>query len=765
LTLFQRFTKLIRWDYQTGQFAAIILLCFSLVACTKATNNPYVETTETKTLTTLYTSFTARPKHLDPAQSYTSDEAEFTYQIYEPLFQYHYLKRPYQLEPLAAREMPVPVYLDSAGKVLDQNAPFEAVTTSVYNIRIKPGILYQPHPAFAKDTHGNFLYHQLGDEARQYNSPSQFKTQGTRELTAHDYVYEIKRLASSRIVSPILGHMGDYIIGLEELSQQLKEYDELLKINIQKETGSAFPPSVTDLPWLDLRQFDLPGAKALDSHTLEIRVNGKYPQFIYWLAMPFFAPIPWEADAFYSQKGFIENNLVLDWWPVGTGAYMMTENDPNSRMVLSKNPHYRGEPYPSEGEPGDESRGLLADAGKLMPFIDRVVFTREKEAIPTWNKFLQGYYDSAGVLNDTYDQTIQIGGDGNSELTSDMLKKNIRLEKSVSPTIFYLGFNWLDPVVGPGDSTEEALRAKLLRQAIAIAVDWEEFSQIFTNGRALPAHGPLPPGLFGYQDGEAGYNTQVYDIVNNKPLRKPIQDALDLLKKAGYENGIDPKTGKPLTLALDTTGGGPGDKARFDWYRKQFAKLNIQLDIRSTDWNRFQEKIRKGNAQIFFLGWNADYPDPENFLFLLYGPNSRAKTAGENASNYSNPQYDVLFERMKTMPNNEARAQIISEMIKLVQDDTPWLFSFVPQQFGLIHEWYGNVKPNDLARNSIKYKTINTAKREASRLEWNKPEWWPIPTLLIALALFIWPAWSAWKRREEIIGIREDLIQKSKRPA
>jgi hypothetical protein len=85
------------------------------------------------------------------------------------------------------------------------------------------------------------------------------------------------------------------------------------------------------------------------------------------------------------------------------------------------------------------------------------------------------------------------------------------------------------------------------------------------------------------------------------------------------------------------------------------------------------------------------------------------------------------------------------------------LFAFVPQQYGLIHQWYGNVKPNDLARNSIKYKTIDTAKRDEARKEWNRPEWWPIPVLLIALVLFVWPAWAAWKRREQAMGIREDL--------
>ena len=725
-----------------------------LVGCGKVPNSPYVEGKDDARSSTLYTAFTARPKHLDPAQSYTSDEAEFTAQVYEPLFQYHYLKRPYTLEPLVATSVPEPV-------VLDATAPDGG--TSVYTIRIRSGVLYQPHPAFVQDALGRYAYHALGENAAQYRSPWQFEKTASRELVADDYVYEIKRLASSRVVSPIFGHMSHYIVGLAELAEQIKRHDEALKLRVQRERGLAVLPASSDLPWLDLRQFELEGVKALDRYTLQFRVKGQYPQFKYWLAMPFFSPLPWEADAFYSQAGFSKNNLTLDWWPVGTGPYMLTENDPNSRMVLTRNPNFRGEPYPSEGEQGDAQAGLLADAGKTMPFIDRVVFTREKEGIPYWNKFLQGYYDTSGVGSDNFDQVVRVATDGDSALTSDMEAQGIRLETSLDTSLFYLGFNWLDPVVGPGKTAEDSRRARLLRQAIAIAVDWEEFSQVFTNGRALPAHGPVVPGIFGYEHGEAGVNSHVYDMVNGKPVRKPIEAALALLAKAGYANGIDPKTRRPLTLALDTTSGGPGDKARFDWYRKQFAKLNIELEIRATDWNRFQDKVRKGNAQLFFLGWNADYPDPENFLFLLYGPNGRVKTEGENSSNYSNPQYDALFERMKAMPNNAQRAEIIAQMTDLVQQDVPWLFAFTPKQFGLIHSWMRNLKPNQLANNRLKYQRIDGPTREAARLAWNQPRWWPMVLLCLGMLVFVWPAWRAWVRREQALGLREDLRREVKR--
>ncbi|MES9963019.1 MAG: ABC transporter substrate-binding protein, partial [Candidatus Sedimenticola sp. 20ELBAFRAG] len=123
----------------------------------------------------------------------------------------------------------------------------------------------------------------------------------------------------------------------------------------------------------------------------------------------------------------------------------------------------------------------------------------------------------------------------------------------------------------------------------------------------------------------------VYEMSNGKSRRKSLDKARELMVKAGYPNGKDKQSGKPLILYYDTTASGPDDKARLNWFRKQFAKLGIQLVIRATDYNRFREKMRKGTAQIFMWGWNADYPDPENFLFLLYGPNGKLEHGGENA--------------------------------------------------------------------------------------------------------------------------------------
>jgi oligopeptide transport system substrate-binding protein len=681
----------------------------------------------------LYSSFSERPKHLDPVQSYSENEFVFIAQIYQPPLQYHYFKRPYELIPFGATEVPRAALFDADGRRLPDDADAARVAYSDYVIRIKRGILYQPHPALATDDKGAFLYHGMKrSDLAGIHSPNDFKQQGTRELVAADYVHQIKRLAHPRLHSPILGLMGEYIVGLKALAETLGKADK-------NPSGDGH---------LDLTRHELEGARVLDRHTYVIRVKGKYPQFVYWLAMPFFSPVPPEAERFYAQPGMAEKNITLDWFPIGTGPYMLTVNNPNRRMVLERNPNYRSELYPAEGEPGDAEAGLLRDAGKPLPFIDKVVFSLEKEQIPYWNKFLQGYYDASGIASDTFDQAVQFTGQGDIALTDEMRSRGIRLQTSVATTVFYLGFNMLDPLVGGGADEKSRERARKLRHAISIAIDQEEFISIFQNGRGIPAQGPIPPGIFGYREGREGINPHVYEWADGAPRRKSIEQAKKLLAEAGYPNGRDAKTGQPLLVNLDTTSTGVGSKSRLDWYTKQFEKIGVQLVVRATDYNRFQDKIRKGNVQLYFLGWNADYPDPENFLFLLHGAQSKVKNAGENASNYANPEFDRLFERMKGMYNGPERQVVIDRMVEILRHDAPWVWSLFPKDYTLHHAWVHNRKPNQLANNGLKYQRLDPQLREKMRREWNEPVVWPAVLLLIVLAASIVPAVLVYRRRE-----------------
>jgi ABC-type transport system substrate-binding protein len=374
-----------------------------------------------------------------------------------------------------------------------------------------------------------------------------------------------------------------------------------------------------------------------------------------------------------------------------------------------------------------------------------VVYSREKESIPYWNKFLQGYYDSSAIPSDTFDQAVRVAVGGEVGLTTEMEVKGIKLRTSPDTTILYLGVNWLDDVVGGGSE-----RSSKLRQAIAIAVDWEEFISIFLNGRGRPSHDPLAPGIFGQRTGREGINPITHVWEGGRAVRRPIEEAKKLLAQAGYPNGRDARTGQPLVLYLDTVGRGPGDKPRFDWWRRQFARISVQLEIRDTDWNRFQEKIRKASQQLYILGWNADYPDPENFMFLLHGAQSRAKSQGENTSNYVNPEFDRLFERMKVMPNTPERQAIIDRMVEIYRRDAPWVGGFHPLSYGLSHSWMMNGKPNNMARNNLKYVRVDVERRAALRREWNQPILWPAILILALLVVGSVPAFVSYRRREQM---------------
>jgi ABC-type transport system substrate-binding protein len=463
--------------------------------------------------------------------------------------------------------------------------------------------------------------------------------------------------------------------------------------------------------------------------------------------MPFFAPLPREADRFYEQAPLVALNLKLDNRPVGTGPYRLETFLPNKEIVLAQNENFHGELYPERGEPEDPERRLLEDAGKKLPFIEKAIYKQEKEAIPRWNKFLQGYYDTSGIINEVFDQAVQMSTEGDIGLSDSMKARGIRLLKTVTTVTYYFAFNMLDDVVG-GYTPEK----QKLRRAISIIVDMEEWIQIFDNGRGIPAQGILPPGIFGHQPGREGVNEYLYgwDEEKGRPARRSIEYARQLLAEAGYPGGRD-KDGNPLVVHFDTAWTGAWAKPRIDWLRKQLKKLDIDLQIRQTDYNRFRDKVKKGNFQILFWGWHADYPDPENFLFLLYGPNGKARHGGENAANYENPAFDVLFRQMESMQNDAERLKIIDEMLEIAERDAPMIWGYHPVAFGLYHDWYRNAKPMTIGGGTLKYKRIEPALREAEREAWNKPILWPVLAFLAVLALTALPAVvAAWSRQRRV---------------
>lgn len=715
----------------------MVLLASLLAACSsESVNSPYEKGALADN--TLFTAFSQRsPKYLDPASSYSTDETPFTYSIYEPLYSYHYLKRPYELIPRSAQRIVQPRYYNENGILLPQDAPGQDIAVSVYDIPIEPGIRFAPHPAFARTEEGGYRYWPIepGELDNKY-ALTDFEYTGTRELTAHDYVYAIRRLASPRVVSPAFGVISSHIEGMREYAQRLGKQET----QWQEQGGRPL--------WLDLRDKGFDGVQALDNYTLRIRVKGKYPQFKYWLAMTFTAPVPWEADRFYHQPGMAQRNLSLNTWPAGTGPYMLKTSIQNHQHVMVRNPYFRGKPYPCEGEPEDRAKGLLDDCGKLTPFIDRIVFSLEKESVPLMGKFLQGYYDVPEIDGGSYGVAMQVAASDSAEKAALYADRDLQLLSSTEAQITYLGFNWLDPVVGEGDTPEQQEKNRKLRQAISIAFDWEQFISIFLNGQGQVAQGPLPPGVPGYQSLPKGLNKQVYTWDGARAVRRPLEQARRLLAQAGYPDGRHEQTGEPLILYFDSAAG-LGSNATLDWMRRQLKKLNVDLQIRATDYNRFQDKMSQGSAQMFMWGWIADYPDAENFLFLLYGGNAKAKTNGENAANYHNPEYDALFEQMRFLDEGPQKARVVQRMIEIVQDDMPWMFGFFPKSGGAYQAWVNNAKPTQMVRNTSQYLRVDPEQRVNKVREWNVPRWWPLWLVVGLLLIGVWPAWRVIRRREQ----------------
>lgn len=690
-------------------FKNIFFLSIFLIGCSdNPLNSPYSENTTGENI--LYSSFQERPKHLDPVRSYSSNEYAFLAQIYEPLFQYHYLKKPYELIPLTASKLPDIKYLNNELKITKN---YNEVQYTKYILNIKKGILYQNHPAFYKEN-GNYSYHTLSNkDLANINTLKDFKKESTRELIADDYIYQIKRLADNSNHSPIAGVMQEYILGFNEYKEKLS--------NLENQN------SKDKIDFMKVNQIS--GIKKIDNYTFSIILKKQYPQFVYWLAMPFFSPMPWEADLFYNQKILKNKNITLNWYPIGTGPFKLTENNPNLRMVLKKNENFRGEVYPSLKDKIENKKLISINKEKVIPFIDKAIFSLEKEQIPRWNKFLQGYYDNSGIASDNYDQAVSLDSSGDISLTEELESKGIHLSMATAASTYYIGFNMLDNTVG-GNS----VRSKYLRQAISLAIDYEEYISIFTNGRGIVAQSPIPPGIFGYQDGIKKYNQTLFNMNNQRLVKKTIRDAKLLMKKAGYENGIDINTGKPLVLYFEATGAGADTYSFLNWLRKQFKKIDIQLVTRVTDYNRFQEKMINGTGQIFQWGWNADYPDPENFLFLLYSKNGKVNYSGENAANYNSKAFDELFIKMKNMKNSPRREKIIDKMLSIIQEDCPWIWGFHPKSFSLSHGWVQNVESNLMANNTLKYKKISIKEREGNIKIWNKANF---TLLYVLLFLFI----------------------------
>jgi len=665
------------------RFGSVVCLAGTLLCCT---NNPYPSADDTQKI--LYLPFSEAPRTLDPAVAYTTTAHTITGQTYATLLEYHYLKRPYELIPGLAKKVPEAQPLED-GRV-------------AYRFELRDGLLYQEDPCFA-----------LSGKGRK-----------TRQIVAADVAFEIMRIADPSVNSPVPEPFAN-IDGFREFTQRLARLRD-------KDKGFERVPAHEQYA----KAGPMRGLQVENKTGLRIVLREPYPQILYWFAMCFSSPLPWEAVAYYDGK---EGRAHLADHPVASGPYMVTHYDKQARIVMESNPNWHGARsagppgtvYPKEGESGDVGAGRLRSevVGKALPFINRVEYRREKESIPEFNKFLQGYYDMSGIIKESFDKVIK-----EDDLSPEMIRMGMRLEKAVEPDVFYIGFNMEDPTVG----ALAGERSKKLRQAMSLVTDAEEYTRLFSNGRGVPAQSPLPPGLFGYEENYRNpYRTVDFD------------KARSLLIEAGYPGGVDPKTNKPLRLTFDSMDTSASGLLHYQFFVNAWRKLGIDVQIEATNYNKFQEKIRDGAYQLFMWGWVADYPDPENFYFLLWSEMRRSKNQGPNTANFSNPEYDRLFLAMRSRNNDAQRTAIMKQMRAILEDERPWIELYHREAYTLFHGWMKNVKPSGLSTPMTKYRDIDPKERAQKRKIWNVPVIWPVYTLLIAALIILIPGIRTYLRERQ----------------
>jgi ABC-type transport system substrate-binding protein len=273
---------------------------------------------------------------------------------------------------------------------------------------------------------------------------------------------------------------------------------------------------------------------------------------------------------------------------------------------------------------------------------------------------------------------------------------------------------------------------------MSLAVDGDEFLRVFLNGRGIPAQTPIPPGLFGY------------DAEYRNPFRRhDVGRARALLAEAGYANGVDPATGRALRLSFDTGDTSVQARLRYEFLVEAWRRIGLDVAIEATAYNQFQDKVRRGAHQLYFWGWMADYPDPENFLFLLWGPMGQTASGGPNSSNFADARYDALFDAMRHRPNDAERLAAIAEMRALLERERPWVELFHPEDYALTHGWLRNVKPSGMSIPIWKYYDVDPAPRARARTAWNEPVRWPAYALAGLGAVALLPAVATYLRERQ----------------
>ena len=480
-----------------------------------------------------------------------------------------------------------------------------------------------------------------------------------RELTSYDYAYSIRRLYDPKIRSPWIWYVEGKIVGGDEAMAAAKK-------------SGTF-------------DYDAPiaGIETPDRYTLRIHLKETDFNFLYVFATP--------------QTGGVAREVIEKYQPdpgahpVGTGPFRLAEWKRSHQIILEKNAGYRDEFY--DAEPGDDPdfQAIYRQMkGRKLPMVDRIEITIVEESQPRWLAFLNGETDYANVPNE-YVGFAFPGG----KLAPNLVKKGMRGERFVSPDLVFAYFNLDDPVVG-GYSPDKVA----LRRAMALAYNIDEDIHVVRNGGAIKAESGIPPGVAGY-DPAFRSPQMIYEPAKARAL-------LDMYGYVdrdgdGYREFPD---GRKLEIEMatepDTT-----SKQFNELWKKCLDAVGLKVRFKVAKWPDLSKQAKAGQLAMWQLSWTADYPDGENFLQILYGPN----TGQSNNSNFRFKPYDELYERARKMPPSAERDKLYAEMNRIAAAYTPW----IPQTHRLRNEvsqpWLIGYKKHPMNNQVWMYLDIDESRR------------------------------------------------------
>ena len=480
-----------------------------------------------------------------------------------------------------------------------------------------------------------------------------------RELVAQDYIFAIQRLIDPKMASPNSWMVDGKIEGLDAMRDKAKKDGKL--------------------------DFDAPisGLRALDRHTLQIRLARPDYNFLYILALGTLGAQAREVVEHYGSD--------IGAHPVGTGPFVLKEWKRSAKIVLERNPNFREQYY--EAEPAaddDEGQRLLAEMkGKRLPAIDRVEIYIIEESQPRWLAFLNGELE---WINQPYEfKNTVLPGD---KLAPWAVKRGFKWFPSVEPVVTYVYYNMKDPVWG-GYTPEKVA----LRRAVGLAYDVQAEIHMVRNGTAIEAVSPIPPGVLGY---DPNFNLgRSYDPAKAKALL----DMFGYVDKDG-DGWRDLPDGRPLVYEYSGT---PSqlDRQFMELRKKSIEAIGIRVETIVEKWPDLRKKSKLGKLQNWFLAWNGDFPDGENFYQLLYGPNC----GSSNDGCFQFPEFDRLYELAGTIPPTEpeARKKVYQQMARIVAAYQPWSVNVHRKRNDMTQPWVLGWRKNSFLHEAMRYADIDLA--------------------------------------------------------